>query len=90
MKKSTESLLESLTNLVPEKDRLLVIESRGNHIIAAAITLLESIQSNYGEEISEEMEKRLFSSIKYRNSAKFDRGTKKISEMVNSKKPSLI
>lgn len=81
MKKSTESLLESLTNIVPQKDRVLVIEDRGNHIISAAINLIETIDSYYGRELSEEMEKRLFSSIKYRNTNKFNRGTQKLSEM---------
>jgi hypothetical protein len=80
MKKTTKSLLESLTDLVPEKDCSLVIESRGQHIIASAITLLETIEQHYGEEFGEEMEKRLFSSIRNRNHAKFSRGIKKISE----------
>lgn len=80
MKKSTKSLLESLTDLVPEKDRSLVIESRGQHLIASAITLLETIEQHYGEEMGIEMEKRLFSSIRNRNNAKFCRGVKKLTE----------
>jgi hypothetical protein len=80
MKKSTKSLLESLTDLVPERDRNLVIESRGQHIIASAITLIETIEQTFGSELAEEMEKRLLSSIRNRNNAKFCRGVKKLTE----------
>jgi hypothetical protein len=86
MKATTKSLLESLTNILPEKDRSLIIESRGLHVIAAATTLLESIEEYFGESIAEEMEKRLLSSIKNRNPLKFTRGTQKITE---SKKPTI-
>ena len=79
MKPTTKSLLESLCELTPQQDTSLVIETRGTHIIASAIQLLETIQANYGEQLAEEMEKRLLSSIRNRNNGKFVRGTKNLS-----------
>ena len=72
----TKSLLESLVELAPTQDTSLIIESRGTHIIASAIQLLENVREHYGESLAEELEKRLLSSIKNRNNGKFIRATK--------------
>lgn len=76
MNNKTKSLLESLVELSPVQETSLVIESRGTHIIASAIQLLETVQAHYGEQLAEELEKRLLSSIKNRNNGKFVRATK--------------
>jgi hypothetical protein len=80
MKTDTKSLLESLIDISPSKDNSLIIESRGSHIIASAISLLETINECYGEDKALEMEKRLLSSIRYKNTGKFTRGIRNISE----------
>ena len=76
MKSQTKSLLESLVELSPTQDTSLVIEARGSHIIASAIKLLETIEEYYGEQIAENLEKRLLSSIRNKNTGKFTRATK--------------
>ena len=76
MKERTKSLLESLVELAPNQDRALVIESRGNNLIASAITLLESVKEQFGEDTANDLEKRLLSSIRNRNSGKFVRATR--------------
>ena len=76
MNNKTKSLLQELVDLAPSQDTSLIIESRGSHIIASAIKLLETIQENYGQELAEDLEKRLLSSIRNRNSGKFTRATK--------------
>ena len=76
MKTKTKSLLESLVDLMPARDNALIVESRGSHIIASAISLLESIQDEYGNELAEDLEKRLLSSIRNKNAGKFVRATR--------------
>lgn len=76
MKIKTKSLLESLVELAPEKDVSLVIESRGANIIASAITLIESIQEKFGDDLAEDLERKLLSCIRNRNDGKFVRATK--------------
>jgi hypothetical protein len=83
MKNKTKSLLESLVEISPSKDSSLIIESRGSHIIASAIALLETINFCYGEEKASEMEKRLLSSIRYKNLGKFARGVRTLEESKN-------
>jgi hypothetical protein len=80
MHSQTKSLLESLIELSSERDNSFVIESRGSHIIASAIALLDTIAECYDAATSEELEKNLLSSIRHRNSNKFCRGIKKIQE----------
>ena len=76
MKTKTKSLLESLIELVPARDTALMVESRGSHIIASAIGLLESINEQYGAAAAEDLEKRLLSSIRNRNTGKFVRASR--------------
>lgn len=76
MNTKTKSLLESLIDISPSKDNTLIIESRGSHVIASAISLLETINDLYGEDKAAEMEKRLLSSIRCRNTERFSKGLK--------------
>lgn len=85
MKTTTKSLLESLVELAPAQDTSLIIESRGSHIIASAIKLIETVEENFGQELAEELEKRLLSSIKNRNNGKFVRATKAL--VIHTKSP---
>ncbi|VVC05195.1 Uncharacterised protein [uncultured archaeon] len=77
VKEKTKSLLESLMEF-PSQDAPLVIESRGNNIIAGAIKLIDTIEEQYGEELAENLEKRLLSSIHHRNTQKFQTGIKNL------------
>ncbi len=85
MKPRTKSLLESLVELSPNQDRSLIIESRGNNLIASAIQLLDLIQEHYGEPAAQDLEKRLLSSIKNRNNGKFVRATRTL--LIQNKHP---
>lgn len=85
MNSKTKTLLEELVELAPSQDTSLVIEARGSHIIASAIKLIETVQENYGQELAEDLEKRLLSSIRNRNSGKFVRATKSLDDKSHPK-----
>ena len=78
MKASTKTILDELTNGIPEHNRKLLIESRGNHIITVALNLLSGIRENYGDQIAEDMERRLLSSIKNKDPQKFSRAARRL------------
>lgn len=73
------TILDELTNGLPENNRNLLIESRGNHVIAGALNLLTSIREHYGDEAAEEMERRLINSIKGKDPQKFARAARRLS-----------
>jgi hypothetical protein len=79
MKKQTRSILEELTEVLPERDTPALVESRGNHIISSAINLLESIRNHYGDQAADELERRIINSIKAKNIAKFARAARRLS-----------
>lgn len=68
-----KSILESLTNIVPEKNKIDVLSSRASHVIQSAINLLEDINKYCGKEEAEYLEKKLYNSIKSREPDKFAR-----------------
>ena len=82
MRKS-RSILEELNDITLERDKHLVIESRGHHVIDSAIHLIEEIEKTYSPEIAKDLRNRLINSIKGHDNAKFSRGIKKARSIKN-------
>lgn len=80
MKKSTRSILQELSELGVNRNKDLVIESRGTNLIESAINLLSLIKENYDLETAAELERRFINAIRTAEPAKFKRGIKKIQE----------
>mgnify|MGYP001226930195 CR=1 FL=1 len=80
MKKKTRSILNELNNVVHERDRKHVIESRGENIIKSAIHLIEEMHKAYNKEFASKLERRLINSIRHRDINRFLRGIKRINE----------
>ncbi len=80
MKKSTRSILQELNDLGVNRNKDLVIESRGSNLIDSAINLLNLIRENYDIEVSSEIERRFLNSIRTGDPSKFKRGMQKIYE----------
>jgi hypothetical protein len=72
------TILDELTDGLPESNRNLLIESRGNHIIVGALNLLSSIREHYGDDAADEMERRLINSIKGKDPLKFSRAARRL------------
>lgn len=73
MEQKTKSLLEELDRFIPQRNKHLVVESRASNIISSAINLLDLIEESFSSEESEELKRRLLSSIKNKNPEKFKR-----------------
>jgi hypothetical protein len=80
MKKSTRSILQELSELGVNRNKDLVIESRGTNLIESAINLLNLVKENYDLETAAELERRFINAIRTSEPAKFKRGIKKIQE----------
>jgi len=78
LRKTTRSLLDEISTMVPSRDRNLVIESRANHIISSAINLMQMIRETYEGDDAEELERRLINSIRGKDPNKFIRGLRRI------------
>lgn len=86
MKKSTRSILQELSDLSVNRNKDLVIESRGSSLIESAINLLALIREQYDIETASELERRFINAIRTAEPAKFKRGVKKIQESRNAGK----
>ena len=71
-------LLEELDSISLPRDRVHLIESRAQHIIAGATNLVNLIKETYDEGIAEEMERKLLLAIKRQDPNKFNNGLKKL------------
>lgn len=80
MRKSTRSILQELSDLGVNRNKELIIESRGTNLIESAINLLSLIRENYDLETASELERRFLNAIRSGEPAKFKRGIKKIQE----------
>ena len=77
MQKKTRSILEELDGLYIERDRRLLIESRANNLIAAAIRLIEQIESEYSVEQAENLTRKLLNAIRTKEPGKFVRSVRR-------------
>jgi len=78
MQRKTRSILEELDKMVQERDRVHVLESRGQNIIDSAIRLIQSFHENYNQATAADLEKRLLNSIRTQDPKKFKRGIMKV------------
>lgn len=85
MKKTTRSILQELSDLSVNRNKELVIESRGSNLIQSVTNLLSLIRETYDVETAAELEKRFINSIRSGDVNKFKRGIKRIQEAKNSK-----
>ena len=74
------SILQELNDYVPLRSKEELIESRGNHIISSAINLLRLVYESYSPEEAEQIEKRFISSIRGKDSRRFERAIQKMRE----------
>lgn len=78
--KNFSSLIDSLSDYAPVKDRDLFIESRAQQVIASVSHLLRLIRESYDEETADDLTKRLINSMRTGDENKFRRGIKHIRE----------
>jgi hypothetical protein len=77
MQKKTRSLLEELDSMYVARDRRLIIESRADNIISAAIRLVEQIEQEFGTEQAEKLTRKLLNAIRTKDAGKFSRSVRK-------------
>ena len=80
MQKQTRSILEEITNIVPQRDKESFVENKAVNVIASTRYLVEYIQQNFTQEQSDDLLKRLFNSLRTGDEMKFRRGIKQIKE----------
>lgn len=78
MSRRHQSILEELNKISTKRDKHMIVESRGEHLIESAINLLEQIEQTYGEADARDLSNRLMNSIKSRDSSKFARGVRRV------------
>lgn len=80
MRKQTKSILEEITNIVPQRDKESFVENKAINVIASTKYLVEFINDNFPSEQRDDLLKRLFNSLKTGDDSKFRRGIKAIKE----------
>jgi hypothetical protein len=80
VRKQTKSILEEITNIVPQRDKESFVENKAINVIASTRYLVEFINENFPSEQRDDLLKRLFNSLKTGDESKFRRGIKAIKE----------
>ena len=78
MRRKTRSILEELDQMVVERDRVHVLENRGQNIIDSAMKLINMIYESYDQDIAADLEKRLINAIRTKDPRKFTRGIQRV------------
>jgi hypothetical protein len=78
MTRKIGSLLEELDQILPESNKMRLVESKGDHIITSAINFLRLINESFSPEEAAELNKRFYSAIKNQDYRRFERGLEKV------------
>lgn len=80
MAKKIRSFLEEMDQLLPHKDKHIIVEARANHIITSSINMIQLIKENYPPDQANELIKRFYLAIKNSNPRKFQHGIRKFKD----------
>jgi len=75
-----KSIIEELDTFKSDTNKDLLVESKANHVIVAAINVIKLINENYNEKEANELTRRLLNSIKGNDPRKFHRKIRQIKE----------
>lgn len=78
--KKFKGLLDELDRMVPTRDKYVVIESRAHHFITSGINLIKQIEESFTPEEADELCRRLFNSLRGRDTMKFQRKIRQLKE----------
>jgi len=74
------SIVEELSDYAPNRNRDLLIEMRGQQVIASALNVLRLIRESYDSETADDLSKRLVRAIQSGDEEKFRRRVRAIRE----------
>ena len=86
MQPKTQNLIEELDRLISPKDKHQIIEARASHIIISATNLIRLLEDSFTLEESDELTRRLISSIKNKDPEKFNRKIREFRKIEEQKK----
>lgn len=91
MKHHTRSILQELQEYsqTTANAKELIIEDRAKHAIAEATDIIQEINSNFDDDVAQDLEKRFINSIRTGVANKFIRAVKKLKE-AKDKKPKSV
>ena len=83
-----KSILSEIDNILPEKNRDLIVESRASHVIISANNIMQLLEGNYDTETADKLQKKFLNAIRTGKLEKFSNALKRINDAdqrINSK-----
>lgn len=75
--RKSKTILEELNAISTDRDKNHVLENRVQHLVSSAENIRSMLKEMYPAEIADDLERRLFNSIRTGDYTKFSRGIKK-------------
>lgn len=80
MKRKTRSILDEINDLVPNKSRQEVINSRASHVLSSVINFLDNIHESYDRDTADNLERKLLNAVRARDASKFTNSLRRVEE----------
>jgi len=75
-----KSILSEIDNILPEKDKELIVENRASHVIASANNIMTLLERNYDDETAERLQKKFLNAIRTGKIEKFSNALRRIND----------
>ena len=63
--------MSEIDNILPEKNRDLIVESRASHVIVSANNIMQLLEKNYDIETSDKLQRKFLNAIRSGKIEKF-------------------
>ena len=73
-----KSILNEIENIIPQKNKDLIVDSRANHVITSASNIMRLINENYDFATAEKLQKKFLNAIRTGNPEKFSNALKRL------------
>jgi hypothetical protein len=75
-----KSILSEIDNILPEKDKELIVENRASHVITSANNIMTLLERNYDDETAERLQKKFLNAIRTGKIEKFSNALRRIND----------
>lgn len=75
-----KSILSEIENILPKKDKELIVENRASHVIASANNIMQLLEGNYDAETADKLQKKFLNAIRTGKMEKFSNALKRVSD----------
>jgi|TARA_B100001964_G_scaffold243425_1_gene321375 hypothetical protein len=73
-----KSILTEIDNILPDKNKELIVENRASHVIVSANNVMQLLEKNYDADVADRLQKKFLNAIRTGKIERFSNALKRL------------